>query len=208
MLSDEFSHGLERVGLMGGLEMVDIPSSGQGAQIGLRITKVFQHVVPGAFSKETTIPQMQIVLKDGLFSKNDVSKINHLLCRHKGIGMFSKLNKIFNGIEDSVNRLRDVVMHIVEFYFLPLNLLLSNFAVSGEKMEDHSANAGGVLAGGAVEQCSNVNRVNRLNNLGNKSFLCSLTELERLLEFAPNIFGGFNLRASAACGGTNGLGFT
>jgi hypothetical protein len=27
-----------------------------------------------------------------------------------------------------------------------------------------------------------------------------LTELDSLLEFAPNIFGGFNLRASAACG--------
>ena len=39
-------------------------------------------------------------------------------------------------------------------------------------MEDHSANAGGVLAGGAVELGSNVNRgVNSLDDLGNKSFL-------------------------------------
>ena len=120
-LSNEVNHGLNRFGLMSGLEMIDITSSRQGAQIGLvSITKVFQHVNPGASSKGTMIPQMQIVLKDGLFSKNNISKINHLLCRQRGIDTLGKLNMIFNGIENSVNTLREVVMHIVEFFhFFP-----------------------------------------------------------------------------------------
>jgi hypothetical protein len=64
------------------------------------------------------------------------------------------------------------------------------------------------LASGSVEEGTKVERVNGFNNLCNKSFLCGLTEFESVIELAPDIFGGFELRSGASRRRDKGLGFT
>ena len=57
---------------------------------------------------------MQIMLQNGLFNKDDIGKIDHLLGRHRGNSMLRKLGKILNGVKHtSVNRLQYIIMNVV-----------------------------------------------------------------------------------------------
>jgi hypothetical protein len=111
--------------------------------------------------------------------------------------MLSKIGEIVDGVEHSVNRLGNIIMHIESGHFFGLDLLWSNFTVSGKKMQENRAKVGGVLTSGAIEQGSEVDMINRCNNLRNKRFLGSLTEVEGELELAPDVFGCVDLWASA-----------
>jgi hypothetical protein len=68
---------------------------------------------------------------------------------------------------------------------------------SKEMLQDNT-NISRILTGGAIEQSSEVDGINRVNNLRDERLLRGLTEVERELERAPNIFGGFNLRRRAS----------
>ena len=46
--------------------------------------------------------------------------------------MIGEFGEIVNGIENSVDGLRDVIMHVVQFHFLGLDLLRGDFAVGIE----------------------------------------------------------------------------
>jgi hypothetical protein len=112
--------------------------------------------------------------------------------------MLSEIGEIVDGVEHRVNRLGNIVMHIESGNFFGLDLLRSNFTVSGEKMQKNRANIGGVvLTGGAIEHGSKVDLINRCNDLRNERLLGSLLEVKRELELAPEIFCGSDLRSGA-----------
>ncbi len=153
-LSDKVSHSGNSIGLMSRLLVKDVTSSRERAEIALGVTKVSEHVSPGAFSRRTSILKTEILLENGLACKNDVRHIHHLLRSHGRESMLGKINEIVDSVEDSVNREGDVVVHVEGRHFLRLDLLRRNFPMSGEKMHQNSANIGGVLASCAVEQGS------------------------------------------------------
>jgi hypothetical protein len=74
--------------------------------------EMLKHVGPSLHNGWAAIPEVEILLKNWLASKNDIGKIYHLLRGHWREGMLCRINKIVNGIEDSVNRERNVIMHI------------------------------------------------------------------------------------------------
>jgi hypothetical protein len=153
-LSDKVSHCGNSIGLMGRLLVKDVTSSRERAEIALGVTKVSEHVNPGAFSRRTSIPKTEILLENGLACENYVRHIHHLLRSHGRESMLRKINEIVDSVEDSVNRERDVVVHVESGHFLRLDLLRRNLPMSGKKMHQNSANIRGVLAGSAVEQGS------------------------------------------------------
>lgn len=89
-------------------------------------------------------------------------------------------------------------MHIVGSHFFGLDLLRCDFAMSSKEMLQDSTNISRILTSGAIEQSSEVDWIDRVNNLRDERLLCGLTEVERELELAPNIFGGINLRSCAS----------
>jgi hypothetical protein len=117
-LGNKISHFSNSVSLMEGLLMKDITSSREVAEVGLGITEMLEHVDPSTFNGWAAIPEAQILLKNWLASKNDIGKIYHLLRGHWRESMLCKINEIINGIEDSVNRERNVIMHILMLTFL------------------------------------------------------------------------------------------
>ena len=151
-LSNKVSHSGNSIGLMSRLLVKDVTSSRERAEIALGVTKVSEHVSPGAFSRRTLIPKTEILLENGLACKNDVRHIHHLLRSHGRESMLGKINEIVDSVEDSANREKDVIEHVEGGHFLCLDLLRRNFPMSGEKMHQNSANIGGVLASSAVEQ--------------------------------------------------------
>ena len=110
--------------------------------------------------------------------------------------MISKISKIFNSIEDNINRLRDVVMHCIDGLLEGFDLLWCDFAISGEQVSDNCMNVSRILACGPIEERPNINGVDGFNNLCDKCFLCCLTDLESVLEVAPYFSGSFDLSGS------------
>jgi hypothetical protein len=55
-----------------------------------------------------------------------------LLRTHGGTGIVGYFREIVDAVEDSVNRLGDIIVHIIEFHFFGFYLLRSNFAISIE----------------------------------------------------------------------------
>ena len=68
-----------------------------------------------------------------------------------------------------------------------------------KEMHKDRAKSSRVLSRDAIEEETKVvDRVNRFDDLSNEGTLCSLTEFEGELEFAPDVFGSLDLRASGA----------
>ena len=65
--------------------------------------------------------------------------------------MISQIDEIVNSVEDGVDGLGKVVMHVVGSHFLSLDLLRSNFAIRGEKMQKNCTEISRVLTGGAIK---------------------------------------------------------
>jgi hypothetical protein len=57
-----------------------------------------------------------------------------LLFRHWGIHTFCKIEEIINAVENGVDSLGNVVMHVVQFHFFGFDLLRSDFAIDIEQM--------------------------------------------------------------------------
>ena len=119
--------------------------------------------------------------------------------------MASYVRKIVDGVEGSVHREQNRIMHSVDCHFGGLDLLWSNFAVGSKKMCKDSTDAVGVLSCDPVEDCAKVDRVNRINYLRNKRFFCGLAEFECQLVLASDVPGVLNLGV-AGLGGSNGPG--
>ena len=111
--------------------------------------------------------------------------------------MISKFKKIVNAVEDGVDGLRDVPVHVVHFHFFRSNLLRRYFAIGIEQVQDQITNGGRVLTGGAVEQGSEINRIDGFDDLRNERFFCCLTEFESLSAFFPDIFSSVDLECCA-----------
>ena len=122
--------------------------------------------------------------------------------------MISEFAEIINVVEDCVDWLRNVVTQVVEFHFLSLDLLRSDFAISIEQMGKESPNVGRVLASGLVKQGAKIDGISGLNNLCNESLLGGLAELKSLFAFLPDIFGSFDLWASTGGGRDEWAGVT
>ena len=180
-----------------GLVVKKVTSCGEQAEVALSFAKVFDHVVPSAVNNGAPVPKTKIVLKDWLTGQNDISQVNKLLSCHGRKGVVGEVCKVVDGIKDYVDRLGNVKMHVEDGHFLCLDLLRSDFTMGGKKMKKHSTNIVRVLASGAIEQGSKVDRVDRGDDLRNERLLCGLTEVELEFEFAPNIFGRFDLGGSA-----------
>lgn len=197
-LGNEIGDGGDGVGLVGRrLLMKEVTSSGESTEVALGVTKMREHVGPGAFDGRATIPETEIVLEDRLASKDDIGHVKHLLRSHGGGSMFRKIREIVDGVEDGVDRLGNVVEHVVGRHFLGLDLLRRDSAISGKEMLKDRADVSGVLAGDAVEKRFKVDRVDGRDNLSDEGFFSGLTEIEGEFEFTPDIFGGFDLWASA-----------
>jgi hypothetical protein len=93
-LSDKVSHGGNSIGLMGRLLMKDVTSSRERAKIALGVTKVSEHVSPGAFSGRTSIPKTKILLENGLAGKNHIRHVHHLLRSHGRESMLGEISEI------------------------------------------------------------------------------------------------------------------
>jgi hypothetical protein len=126
-LSNEIGNRVGSVGLM-----EDIPCVGEGTEIGLSVTKVGEHVVPGLFDERTAIPETEVMLEDRLLGEDDKSKVHHLTGSHGRSAVFSEIRKIFNDVEDRIHRLGDVKGHVIDIKFFSLNLLRSHFAMSSK----------------------------------------------------------------------------
>ena len=152
-LSNKVGHGGDSVDLMGRLLMKDVTSSWERAQIALGFTKVSEHVSPGAFgSRRASIPETEILLENGLTGENHKRHVHHLLRSHGRESMLGEISKVVDSVEDSVNRERDVVVHVEGGHLLCFDLLRPDFSVSGKKMQENSMNIGGILASSKVEQ--------------------------------------------------------
>ena len=196
MLGNEVGHGCDTIDLVP-LSVVKITGHGKRAEVTLGIAKMLNHVGPGAFNGRATVPKAKILLKDGLASQDDIGEVNHLLERHGRKGVLGKIGEIVNRVEDHVDGLGYVVGHAENCHFLGLDLLGRDFAMSGKKMHQNSTDVIGVLSGGAIEKSAKVDRVDGGDDLRNERLLCGLTEVELEFEFAPNIFGRFDLGGSA-----------
>ena len=104
-LGNKISHSGDGVGLVRGLLVKDVASIGKGTKVALGVPKMVQHIGPGAVDNGTAVPETKILLENGLASKNDIGHVNHLLWRHGRQCMFSKIGKVVNSVEDSVDRL-------------------------------------------------------------------------------------------------------
>lgn len=101
-----------------------ITTARQSIEVALGVSKVGEHVGPGAFNAWTTVPETEVLLKNRLTSKNNIGHVNHLLRSHGGQRVFSEVDEIVNGVEHGVNGLGNVIMvHVVNGHFLSLDLL-------------------------------------------------------------------------------------
>jgi len=123
------------------------------------------------------------MLKDWLLGKEDAGNVNHLLDTHRGSCVVGQAAEVFHAIENHVDRLGNVVMHVTQFHFFGFDLLRLDVAMGGAQVQHESMDAGGALASGTLEQCSEVDLVDGFDELGNQRFLCGLTDFESLFEF-------------------------
>mmetsp|Transcript_91564 Transcript_91564/g.263514 ORF Transcript_91564/g.263514 Transcript_91564/m.263514 type:complete len:201 (-) Transcript_91564:430-1032(-) len=167
--------------------MVEIRGHREGAEVVLGRAEVRDHVGPGLVGKGSAFPITKILLQDGLFGKDDVGDVDHLLVGHGGAGMGGKGGEIFNCVEDDVDRLGDVEMEGVDLCFLGLDLLGSELSIGGEQVGHQVANTGGVLAGSTVEKSTEVDGVNGINDLGEESFFGGLAKVKLVVACRPNV---------------------
>jgi hypothetical protein len=151
-LSDQLSHG-SNISLMDRLIILAITSRRKVAKISLTVTKMLHHVRPSAINERAPIPEAKILLENGLLREDNICKINHLLSSHGRTSMISEFREIVDAVEDCVNWLRDVIMHIVvKFHLFCLDLLRGNFTVGFEEVCHESTDADRVLTCGSIEQ--------------------------------------------------------
>jgi hypothetical protein len=62
-----------------------------------------EHIGPGVLMDGLVIPEAEIQLENRFRGKDDICQIDHLLRSERGICMSSKISKIIDGVEDSVN---------------------------------------------------------------------------------------------------------
>ena len=87
------------------------------------------HVNPGAFNRNSLVPEAQILLKDGLFCEDDIGKVDHLVLSHGRIRLVGEFYKVLDGIKYHVDGLRDIVVEVVELHLLSSYLLRCYLAV-------------------------------------------------------------------------------
>lgn len=71
-LSNKISHSGGSVRLVSGLLMKDIASIGQGTKVALGVSEMVKHGGPGPVDKRASVPETEILLENGLASKDDV----------------------------------------------------------------------------------------------------------------------------------------
>ena len=103
-LSDKVGHGGNSIGLMGRLLVKNVASGWERAKIALGVTKVSEHISPGAFSGRASIPNSKILLENGLAGKNHIRHVHHLLRSHGRESMLGEISEIVDSVENSVNR--------------------------------------------------------------------------------------------------------
>ena len=92
--------------------MVDISRGWQRTQISLSFSEVREHVLPCAIKCGRSIPETKILLQDWLAREDDVSKVDMLPCSHRGFRLLRQIGQVVDGVENGVNRLGDVVVHV------------------------------------------------------------------------------------------------
>jgi hypothetical protein len=112
--------------------MEEVPHIGESTKIGLCVTKMGKHIIPGFVDGKAAIPETEIMLEDRLLGEDDKGKVHHLTGSHGGAAVLGKIREIFNDVEDRIHRLGDVKGHVIDIKFFSLNLLRSHFAMSSK----------------------------------------------------------------------------
>lgn len=183
--------------MVGLVLVVEIRGNWEGKEVILGITEMKYHGVPGASGKWEPFPRTKILLENGLFGKDEVCQVNHLLWSHGRKSVVSKGSKIFDSIEDDINRLGEIEVKVVDFGFFGFDLLGGQLAICGEEMSHDAADVGGILTCCSIEERSEVEGVNGFHNLSNESLFCGLAKFKLLVQFCPNAASSINLGSSA-----------
>jgi hypothetical protein len=92
---------------------------------------MIKHMEPSTICSGSAIPLAQVVMEDGLFGKDDISKVDHLLGSHWGMRVFGKFRKVVDGIENGVNRLKYIEMHVVQVHLFAFDVLRCDVTIVG-----------------------------------------------------------------------------
>ena len=101
-----------------------------------------------------------------MFGKDNIRQVHHLLVREGRVGVFCKIGQIVDRIEDGVDWLGDVEVHVVDGVLFGANLLGSDLAVGRKEMGDDVPQVRGVLASRAIQESAKVDRIDGFNHLG------------------------------------------
>ena len=71
------------------------------------------------------------MLENRFFGKDDAGDVNHLRNTLRGSVVIGQVAEFFDSLENHVNRLRSVAMHVVQLHFLGFDLLRSDVTMSG-----------------------------------------------------------------------------
>jgi hypothetical protein len=97
------------------LLMVNIAGSRESTEIAMSIAKMLNKISISAFNGRPLIPESEVLLKEWLLGEYNIGEVDHLLVSHRRgrHGMIGEIREIVDTVENSINWLRDIIMHII-----------------------------------------------------------------------------------------------
>jgi hypothetical protein len=98
------------------LLMVNIAGSRESTEIAMSIAKMLNKISISAFNGRPLILESEVLLKERLLGEYNIGEVDHLLVRHwrgRRHGMIGEIREIVNAVENSINWLRDIIMHVI-----------------------------------------------------------------------------------------------
>jgi hypothetical protein len=94
------------------LLMVNVAGSRESTEIAMSIAKMLNKISVRGFNGRLLVPKLWVRLKKQLLGENNAGEVDHFCHRRRRRRMIGEIREIVDAVEDSVNWLRDVAVHV------------------------------------------------------------------------------------------------